>query len=93
MRAIWATPARLQLAEAIEYVAESDPLTAILLDEDVDRTVCRLVRFPYSAKIGRLRGTREAIIGSYILVYEVHPDYLLITHFIHCSRQFPPDSE
>mgnify|MGYP002074428378 FL=1 len=77
----------------MEYIADENPLAAILLDEDIDRTVRRLEQYPNSAKIGRLKGTREAVIGSYILVYEVHPDCLLITHFVHCARLFPHDPQ
>lgn len=33
MRVVWTSPARLQLAEAMEYIAEDNPLAAIMLDE------------------------------------------------------------
>lgn len=89
MEVIWTTPARLQLAEAIEYIAEKDPMAALLLDEKVDKTIERLSQFPNSSRIGRLQGTREAIVDSYVLVYEVHPEHLLITDFVHGARMFP----
>lgn len=39
MEVIWTTPARLQLAVAMDYLSERDPLAAINLDEKVDKTV------------------------------------------------------
>ena len=89
MEVIWTTPARLQLAEAIEYIAEKDPLAALILDEKVDKTIERLSQFPNSSRIGRLQGTREAVVDSYILVYEVHHAHLLITDFVHGAQMFP----
>lgn len=86
---IWTTPARLQLAAAIDYVAETDPVAAINLDEKVDKTVARLSQFPNSARIGRLPGTREALVGPYILVYEIHCASIVIAHFVHGAQMFP----
>lgn len=93
MRTIWTTPAREQLTEAITHIAEDNPYAAIMLDDEVDKTVLRLEQFPFSGRIGRLADTREAIIGSYILVYEVHHDFILVTHFVHSSRLFPPTNK
>lgn len=89
MEIIWTTPARLQLAAVMDYIAEKDPLAAINLDEKVDRTVTRLSQFPNSGRIGRLPGTREAIIGTYVLVYEVNLTSINITHFVHEAQMFP----
>lgn len=93
MRAIWTTPARRQLAEAIQYIAEDNPAAAISLDEEVDKKVLLLEKFPNSGRTGRLSGTRESVIGPYILVYELRPDCLLITHFVHSAMQFPPETK
>lgn len=89
MEVIWTTPARLQLAAAMDYIAEKDPAAAISLDERVDKTVERLSQFPNSARIGRLANTREAIIGPYVLVYVIHSDTIVITHFVHGAQMFP----
>lgn len=92
MRVVWTSPARRQLADATEYIATYDPLAALTLDEKVDQTIERLVQFPNSGRIGRIIGTREGVIGAYILVYEVHTDFLLVTHFVHGNRLFPPEN-
>lgn len=93
MIAIWTSTAERDRWAAMEYIANDNPEAALELDEEISLTVRRLEQYHHSARIGRLKGTREAVIGSYILVYEVHPDYLLITHFVHCARLFPSDSE
>lgn len=93
MIAVWASTAERDRWAAMEYIANDNPEVALKLDEEISLAVRRLEQYPYSTRIGRLKGTREAIIGSYILVYEVHPDCLLITHFVHCARLFPRDPQ
>ena len=89
MRAKWSTPARKQLAEIIDYIAVDDPLAALKLDEEINRTVQRLERFPYSARIGRVAGTREALVGSYFIIYEVRNNSIEIDQILHCAQQYP----
>lgn len=91
MIAVWTDSAEQGRWKAMEYYTSKDsPEFALELDEQIACTVARLEQFPYSGRTGRIRGTREAIIGSYILTYRIMPDCLLITHFVHGAMQYPP---
>lgn len=89
MEAIWSTPARLQLTKIVMRVAEEDPIAALNLDEMVDKKVQLLVKFPYSGRIGRVPGTREAIVGNYILVYEIREEKIAIDCIFHGAMKYP----
>lgn len=91
MIAVWTDEAEQDRWQAMDYYIDKDcPEAALELDEQISCVICRLEQFPYSGRIGRIRGTREARVGSYILTYRVMPDCLLITHFTHGAMLFPP---
>lgn len=90
MKAVWTGPAEQERWEIMDHIDADDPQAALNFDEEVSRMVARLEQFPRSGRIGRLEGTREAIIGKYVLVYELRKNCLLITHFVHGMRKFPP---
>lgn len=93
MKIIWATPASKQLAAALDYLEETDPNAALGLGKAIIQTLERITTFPYSGRIGIVSGTREAIIGKYILVYEVCCDQINIVYFYHGAMQYPPITE
>lgn len=90
MKAFWLETALDDLEAAIIWVADYDTNAALQLDTEVDQLIKRLEHFPLSGRPGRVQGTREAIVGSYILVYRVSEDRLEILRFIHGARQYPP---
>ena len=92
MNIIWASPARRRLASIIEHIAEENPVAAIELDEEIDRKLQQLEKFPYSGRAGKVAGTREAVIGKYILIYEIRDDNLIIDYIYHGAMQYPPKS-
>ncbi len=67
----WLELALDDLDAAIDWVGNYDLDTALRLDDNVQQLVSRLERFPYSGRQGRVEGTREAILGNYVLVYTV----------------------
>ena len=91
MITVWTDAAKQDRWEAMEYyIAKGAPEAALELDEQISSIIARLEQFPHSARAGRIRGTREAIVGHYILTYRILPDCLLITHFVHGSMLYPP---
>ena len=89
MKAIWLETALDDLDAAISWVATYDGKAALQLDNEIAELVNRLEQFPLSGRSGRVDGTREAIIGNYILVYTVCEDRVEILRVIHAARKYP----
>lgn len=90
MKAVWSAEADRDRDAIFAHIEEHDPSAAFKLDMEISKIIFRLEQFPNSGRPGRLPGTREAVIGSYILVYKVLPNALLITQLVHGARKFPP---
>lgn len=75
---------------ALEYLEERDPMAAVALDDAVIQTLERLAKFPHLGRVGLVPGTREVVIGKYILVYEVGDKQIEIVYFYHGSMLYPP---
>lgn len=89
MKSAWTALALDDLDAALDWVSDYDLEAALRLDDDVERLVGRLRQFPYSGRAGRVDGTREAILGNYILIYAVQPTQIEILRFIHGAMRYP----
>ena len=77
MITVWTEAAELDRWEVREYyISKGVPEVALELDEQISNTIARMEQFPKSARTGRIRGTREAIVGPYILTYRILQDCL-----------------
>lgn len=86
---MWTSLALDDLDAALDWVSEYDLDAALHLDDEVEQLVSRLRQFPHSGRPGRVYGTREAILGNYILVYAVQPAQIEILRFIHGAMLYP----
>jgi toxin ParE1/3/4 len=86
-------PARRDIENAYEYIAEDSPRAAQLVVERILDSIERLPDMPYIGRPGRVAGTRELVIRrtSYIAVYEVIDDVIAIVRVIHGRQLWPPD--
>jgi toxin ParE1/3/4 len=91
MPIIWTSPAREQLADLHEYIAESsepaaDQQVAILL-----YATNILSDFPEMGRPGRRRGTRELIVNGtpYIVAYRIRNSTIRILAVVHGARRWP----
>lgn len=89
MKSVWTPLALDDLDAAIDWVSDYDLDAALRLNDKVEQLVSRLKQFPYSGRPGRVAGTREAILGNYILVYTVQPTQIEILRFIHGAMLYP----
>ena len=92
MKSVWIESALDDLESALIWVSDYDPNAALKLDDEVAQVVSRLEKFPFSGRSGRVDGTREAIVGNYVLVYRVAEEQIEILRFIHGAMQYPPSS-
>ena len=54
-----------------DYIEQDDPMAAVDVDERIMGQTAKLAQFPESGRLGRVKGTRELIIGHtpFIVVY------------------------
>src|ERR1700682_4185934 len=73
VRVVWAPRAQQRLQEIVGFIAADQPAAAERVLERVLRAARTLGEQPNLGRRGRLRGTRELIVGStpYLLTYRV----------------------
>lgn len=86
----WTYPAWDDRKTIRNYIAQDNPDAALKLDERVSEKACQLGEYPESGKLGRVTGTREAVVHPhYLLIYEVAAEEVRILRLLHTSRSWP----
>lgn len=87
---VWATDARRDLRDIMEFVAERNAPAAIHLRGMILECAAKLPQFPEMYRPGRVEGTREAIVHpNYILAYRVLEDRIRILRIMHARQLYP----
>ncbi|RZL37358.1 MAG: type II toxin-antitoxin system RelE/ParE family toxin [Rubrivivax sp.] len=90
MKVLWTLSAEQDRADIIDFIAQDNPLAAILMDEVFSAAVRRLAEHPLLGRAGQIPGTRELIAHkSYRLVYEVRAETVWILTLMHTARLWP----
>ena len=91
MRVVWLDRAEADLVSIAEYIAENDPEAAWDVVSAIQDAARMLAEHPRIGRLGRVRGTRELVIGGlpYILPYQVAGIELRILAVLHASRKWP----
>lgn len=86
---VWTDEATADLLNILDYIAERNPAASERLNETIQHTADRLPDHPYLHRLGRLPGTREAVVHpNYIVVYRVI-ETIEILAVLHARRQYP----
>jgi toxin ParE1/3/4 len=91
MKLSWTPRARRDLRELIAFIAEDSLQAAEMVAERILKAAESLPQFPRSGRIGRVKGTRERVIGRtpYLLVYRVVSGRVRILRVYHSARKWP----
>ena len=91
MQIKWLRLALVDLEEAAEYVAQSDPDAAKRVVARIWQATQILADQPGIGRPGRVRGTRELLVTgtSYIVPYRVVGNTVQILRVLHTSRKWP----
>ena len=90
MKIVWTEPARQDLRETFEYIAEENPNAArALLAEIKARAITRQDN-PQLGRVGRVNGTRELVLTGthYILPYRVKNQQIQILAVFRTARKW-----
>jgi addiction module RelE/StbE family toxin len=87
----WTVPAIADRLAIYEWLELKNPAAAAENDAKIADAAARLVHHPTSGKTGRIAGTRELVISpSYLLVYELAAQRVIILAIVHTRRRWPP---
>ena len=90
MRLIWRAAALHDLEAIISYIAERNRPGAERLQAAIEHHAERLNDHPYLHRLGRVPGTREAIVHpNYILVYRVGEEQVEVIAVVHARQRYP----
>jgi toxin ParE1/3/4 len=91
MKMIWSAASVKHLQEVVDYLQGESSAGAVTIRRRILETVRRVGQMPYSGRIGRVDGTREAVVprSHYIVVYQVSSQAIEIVGIWHGSRQWP----
>lgn len=86
----WTSRALRRLDEIGVHIEKDNPAAAARVISRIVSAVDMLVEQPAMGRVGRIRGTREAVLSdiSYIIAYRVSGDIEILT-IIHTSQRWP----
>lgn len=91
---VWSTDALEDVADAFDFIAETDPAYALKLVDIVESAASKLGAHA-TGRPGRVARTFEKSLPAlrYIIAYEVddHAGTLTILHVIHSRQDWPAD--
>jgi addiction module RelE/StbE family toxin len=87
----WTLPAVEQLREIFETIADDNPTAAVQMVERIRLSIRQATRMPYTGRMGRVGGTREAIVPgtAYIVAYRVLEDAIHVLAVLHGAQKWP----
>ncbi len=87
----WSPTAISDLDSIRDYIARDSLLAAREITRRIQKSVNRLINFPFSGRVGRVPGTRELVIPgtSYIAAYRVQGEEVQIASVLHGRQRWP----
>jgi toxin ParE1/3/4 len=91
VKIVWTEPARQDLRQIFDYIADDSPKAASKLLAVIKERAVLLQNNPHMGRTGRVDGTRELVIAGteYILPYRVKDNQIQILAVFHGARQWP----
>jgi plasmid stabilization system protein ParE len=73
MKVHWSRPALRDLEALLDHISAEDPAAAARVADRIFGQADRLERFPEAGRMGRIGGTKEAVVTAtpYILAYRI----------------------
>lgn len=90
MDVIWSKLSLARRDDIIKYIASDNLDAALELDAEIEKRVDDLMQFPQMGRLGRIPGTRELIVGNYVVVYRIAGKIVNIITIQHGAQLFPP---
>jgi len=73
----------------MDYIAFDNPQAAFDLDLMFEKKADQLIENPQLHKIGRMKGTREAVVHpNYIIIYSIEKETISILRVLHSAQRW-----
>lgn len=91
MDLVWSRRALHDRQEAIDYIANDNPVAALAQLDAIEHHADRLILHPEMGRPGRIDGTRELVVSKtpYIIVYRLRANRIEIIRLLHGARKWP----
>ena len=91
MKVIWSASSVRHLQEVIEYLQLESAGGASKIRRRILETAKRIGQMPQSGRVGRIEGTREAVVprSPYVVVYQISVQQIEILGIWHGARVWP----
>jgi toxin ParE1/3/4 len=91
MRVTWSVASARHLQEIVEYIHGESSGGATNTRRRILQTVARVGQMPLSGRVGRVGGTREAVVpdSPFIVAYQVAKQTVEIVGIWHAARLWP----
>jgi toxin ParE1/3/4 len=95
VKVLWSAASLSHLQQVVDYLQGETSGGATTIRRRILETKRRIGQMPYSGKVGRIDGTREAVVPRtpFILVYRVSEKTLDILGIWHAARLWPESFE
>jgi toxin ParE1/3/4 len=91
MELVWTSRAHRARQEAIDYIAQDNPVAALSQLDEIERQTDMLIQYPEMGRPGRVDDTRELVISRtpFIVVYRLKPyaGRIELIRFLHGAQQ------
>jgi toxin ParE1/3/4 len=90
LRLQWLPKAIANRDAQIAYIANDNPLAAIMQGDLIAKQAGQLIQQPGMGRLGRQRDTRELVISKtpFIVIFRVKADRIEIIRLLHSSQQW-----
>ncbi len=87
---VWTDDARYDLDRIIDFIEARDEAASLRMRALIETGVERVQQFPFAFRLGRVPGTREAVLHpNYLLVFSVSEAAVRILSVLHARQQYP----
>ena len=94
MRVKWLRGALRNLHQAVDYIAQDNPVAVSDVATAIWEAAIRLEPHPHMGRPGRLKGSRELIVPRlpYVIRYRSKTETVEILRIHHMAQRWPEDS-
>ncbi len=87
----WLQDAEADLDILTDYIAQDNIMAAIIMRDEIENQIQRLIDFPLSGRTGRVEGTREMVVARtpFVVIYRMTVD-IVIVRILHGAQHWPP---
>ena len=89
MKILWLEAAVLDLESPHAFISQDRPRAASTEVETVLAAVQNLADFPSAGRSGRVQGTRELVVSTWVIAYRVKHGAVQVLRVLHAARQWP----